>query len=81
MAQMMPEHKLITMLEEAIAKYKEAQLLKYPVETIRDKQMDLGFYCLLLEIRIVGNDKDPLAMAKEMEKVGKVYQMLNPNQG
>jgi hypothetical protein len=81
MAQMMPEYKLIELLEEAISKYKEAQLLNYPVETIKDKQMNMSFYCLLLEVKIVGNDKDPFAMTKEMDKIHRVYEMLNPNQG
>jgi len=79
-AQMMPEHILISKVEEAIALYKEAQILKYPVEVIQDRQMDMGFYCLLLEIRITGNNKDPFAMTKEMDKIAKVYEMLNPNQ-
>lgn len=81
MAQMLPESKLIELLEEAISKYKEAQLLNYPVETIKDKQIDVSFHCLLLEIKIIGNDKDPFAMTKEMDKVHRVYEMLNPNQG
>ena len=78
MAQMMPEDKLIEMVEKAIVNYKKACFIKASVESCKSLQDDMLFYMALLGIRNLGDVNDPFKQVEDIERVQRVYEMLNP---
>jgi len=81
MANLAPNELLVQQVEDALAEYKEATMLNKSEKEMEDEFRKLGFACLLILCKINGEGRSPMDIIKDMDQIGKLHNMMNPNKG
>lgn len=82
MASVLPQEKLIELLEESISEYKEASLLGKSEEDMQEEFTKIGFHCHLILLNLVSHNSVQGAVdtIERMEKISRATKMFEPDE-